>query len=153
MVSPIWPVAAVIDEARLVGMECESIPSKALAQDAEDPFGIEEVLERHHSIISEADKGTSPLETWPQLPLKPFIQHVVLSAFMIRDRLLSWPLRIFRSATERPGSVLFSLRLISSPFPTPPAQLSEVGAGLTVSRGFLKRKIRDRMAPMERFIF
>jgi hypothetical protein len=35
------------------------------------------VLERHHGIISEADKGTSPLETWPHLELKPFIQHVV----------------------------------------------------------------------------
>jgi hypothetical protein len=35
------------------------------------------------------------------------------------------------------------------------AQLFEVGGGLAVSRfrGFLKRKIRDWMAPMERFIF
>ena len=34
MVSPIWSVVAEIDEPRLVGMECESIPCKALTQDA-----------------------------------------------------------------------------------------------------------------------
>jgi hypothetical protein len=28
-------------------------------------------------IVSEADKGTSPLETWQHLELKPFIQHMV----------------------------------------------------------------------------
>src|SRR6185312_213547 len=77
MVSPIWPVVAEINEARLNGMECESMPCKPLAQHAKDPLGIEEFLERHHGIISEADKGTSPLETWPHLTLKPFIQHMV----------------------------------------------------------------------------
>src|ERR1700678_109314 len=46
-----------------------SIPCKALAQDAEDPLAVEEVLERHHGIISEADKGTSPLEAWPRSAL------------------------------------------------------------------------------------
>src|SRR4249920_361106 len=44
MVSPIWSVVAEIDEARLVGMERESIPRKALAQYAEDPLGVEEIL-------------------------------------------------------------------------------------------------------------
>src|ERR1700736_1396422 len=77
MVSPIWSVAAEIDEPRLVGMEREPKPCKTLAQDAEDPLGIEEVLERHHGIVSEADKGTSPLEPWPHLELEPFIQHMV----------------------------------------------------------------------------
>src|ERR1700730_16375613 len=38
MVSPIWSVVAEIDEARLGGMECESIPCKALTQNAEDPL-------------------------------------------------------------------------------------------------------------------
>jgi hypothetical protein len=46
MVSPIWPIVAEINETRLVGMECEAIPGKSLAQDAQDPLGIEEVLER-----------------------------------------------------------------------------------------------------------
>src|ERR1700683_1050724 len=32
MVSPIWSVVAEIDEARLVGMECQSIPCKALTK-------------------------------------------------------------------------------------------------------------------------
>src|SRR6202158_4134712 len=77
MVSPIWSVVAEIDEARLVSMECESIPCKALTQNAKDPLGIEEVLERQHGIVSEADKGTSPHETWAHLGLKPFVQHVV----------------------------------------------------------------------------
>src|SRR5258707_11348981 len=57
MMCPIWSVVAEIDEARLVGMECEPIPCKPLAQDAEDPLGIEDTLERHHGIVSEADKG------------------------------------------------------------------------------------------------
>ena len=77
MVGSIWPVVAEIDEARLVGMECKSIPCKTLAQYVENPFGIEEILERHHGIIGKPDKGTSPLETWPHLKLKPFIQHVM----------------------------------------------------------------------------
>src|ERR1700686_2804535 len=77
MVSPIWSVVAEIDEARLVGMECESVPCKAFTQNAKDPLGIEEVRERQHGIVSEADKGTSPLETWAHLDLKPFVQHVV----------------------------------------------------------------------------
>ena len=77
MASPIWSVVAEINEARLVGMECKSVPCKALTQNAKDPLGIEEVLERHHGIVSEADQGTSPLETWPHLELEPFIQHVV----------------------------------------------------------------------------
>src|ERR1700756_5372733 len=65
MVSPIWSVVAEIDEARLVGMECESIPCKSLTQNAEDPLGIEGILERHYGIVSESNKRTSPLETWP----------------------------------------------------------------------------------------
>src|SRR5271166_4756653 len=77
MSAPMPVVNRFRDEPRLVGMECESIPCKSLAQDAKDPLGIKEVLERHHCIISEADKGKSPLETWPHLELKPFIQHVV----------------------------------------------------------------------------
>src|SRR6202521_1752310 len=77
MVSPIWSAVAEIDEARLVGMECESVPCKALTQNAKDPLGIEEILERQHGIISEADKGTSSLEPWSHLELKPFVQHVV----------------------------------------------------------------------------
>src|SRR6202158_5262436 len=77
MVSPIWSVVAEIDEARLGGMECESIPCKALTQNAEDPLGIEEVLERQHGIVSEADKGTSPHQTGAHIELKPSAQHVV----------------------------------------------------------------------------
>ncbi len=58
-------------------MEYEPIPCKPLAQNAKDPLGVEEFLERHHGVVSETDKGTSPLEAWPHLDLKPFIQHVV----------------------------------------------------------------------------
>ena len=56
---------------------CIGIPRKSLAQDAENPLGIELILECHDGIVSEADKGTSPLETWPHLELEPFIQHMV----------------------------------------------------------------------------
>jgi hypothetical protein len=77
MVSPIWPVVAEINEARLVEMECESISCKSLTQNAEDPLGIEGILERYYGIVSESNKRTSPLETWPHFELEPFIQHVV----------------------------------------------------------------------------
>jgi hypothetical protein len=50
MVSPTWPIVAEINEARLIGMECESIPCKPLAQHAKDPLGIKDVLERHHEV-------------------------------------------------------------------------------------------------------
>src|SRR6202140_3786064 len=55
MVSPIWSVVAEIDEARLVGMECESVPCKAFTQNAKDPLGIEEVLERQHVLRDNLD--------------------------------------------------------------------------------------------------
>src|SRR5664279_4243358 len=106
MVSPIWPVAAEINEARLIGMECESISCKALAQDAEDPLGIEEALERHHGIISEADKGTSPLETWPHLTLKPFIQDVVQEDVIVPRCLLTARYGRFMRDPRRPAGVL-----------------------------------------------
>src|ERR1700730_18000456 len=67
MVSPIWSVVAEIDEARLGGMECESIPCKALTQNAEDPLGIEEVLERQHGVVSEADSRPRNGGRRPQL--------------------------------------------------------------------------------------
>jgi hypothetical protein len=54
------PAAAEIDEPRLIGMECEFKPCKSLAQDAKDPLGVKEVLERRHGIISEADNCRSP---------------------------------------------------------------------------------------------
>src|ERR1019366_10266269 len=56
-------------------MEYEPILCKSLAQNAEDPLGIEEILESHHGIVGESDKGTSPLEARPHLDLEPFIQH------------------------------------------------------------------------------
>jgi hypothetical protein len=56
-------------------MECESIPCKPLTQNAEDPLGIEGILEHHYGIVSESDKRTFPLETWPHFKLDPFIQQ------------------------------------------------------------------------------
>src|SRR6204780_3482891 len=49
MVSPIWSVVAEIDEGGLAGMEGQSIPCKALTQNAEDPLGIEKILECQHA--------------------------------------------------------------------------------------------------------
>src|SRR5215471_16390102 len=77
LVSPIWSVVAEIDEARLVGMERKPISRKSPAQNSEDPLGVEDILECHHGIVSEADNGTSPLEPWSHLKFEPFIQHVV----------------------------------------------------------------------------
>src|ERR1700678_3245685 len=48
-----------VDEARLVGMEREPEPSKALRQHFHDPFGVVVVLERHHEVISKSNQRTT----------------------------------------------------------------------------------------------
>jgi hypothetical protein len=73
----ICSLEAKIDEARVVGMKCEPIPRKPLAQNTQYPLGVAEVCERHHGIVGEPDEGTSPVETGPHLVLEPFIQHMV----------------------------------------------------------------------------
>ena len=75
VVLAIWSVAAEIDEARLVGMERELVPSKTLAQNVQNPLGILEVRERHHGVIGESGEGTFPLKTWFHHVLEPLIQQ------------------------------------------------------------------------------
>src|SRR5215472_2078760 len=77
VVLAIWPVAAEIDEARLVGMERELVPSETLAQYIQNPLGILEVRERHHGVVGEPGKGTFPLKPRFHLVLEPLIQHMV----------------------------------------------------------------------------
>src|SRR3984893_2917982 len=84
MVSLFWSAGAEIDEARLVGMECESIPSKALAQYAKDPLGIEEVLERHYGV-------SRPGELHPQALAEPDVKVSLHTAPIVRPRPLSSP--------------------------------------------------------------
>ena len=60
ILSAVW---AEVDEARLVGMEGESIPCQTLAQDRQHPFGIEEVVERHQRVVGVPDKGALPSQT------------------------------------------------------------------------------------------
>src|SRR5215472_1041995 len=57
-------------------MKHQPIPCKPPVQHAKDPLCVEYILERHHGIVGEPDKGTSALETWSHLELEPFIQHV-----------------------------------------------------------------------------
>jgi len=77
VVLAIWSVAAEINEARLVGVERELVPSETLAQNIQNPLGILEVRERHHGIVGESDKGTSPLEPRFHIVLEPLIQHMM----------------------------------------------------------------------------
>src|SRR5499427_4382433 len=77
VVLAIWSVAAEIDEACLVGMERELVPSETLAQNVQNPLGVLEVRERHHGVVGESDKGTSPLEPRFHLVLEPLIQHMM----------------------------------------------------------------------------
>src|SRR4029077_16705692 len=58
-------------------MKHQPIPCKPPAPHAKDPLCVEHILERHHGIVGEADKGTSALETWSHLELETFIQHVI----------------------------------------------------------------------------
>src|SRR5262245_24379206 len=77
VVLAIWSVAAEIDEACLVGVERELVPSKTLAQNVQNPFGILGVRERHNGIVGESDKGIFSLQTWFHHVLEPLIQHMV----------------------------------------------------------------------------
>src|SRR3954463_1273194 len=47
---------AEVDEARLVGVEGQSISSEALAQDRQHAFGVIDIIERHQRVVSEPDK-------------------------------------------------------------------------------------------------
>ena len=62
---------------RLVRMERKPKASKTLAQHRQDTLGVSNIVERHHRVVSEPDKGAFPFETQPHLMLKPFIQHMV----------------------------------------------------------------------------
>jgi hypothetical protein len=62
VVLAVWSMAAEVDEARLVGMERELVPSETLAQHIQNPLGILEIRERHHGVVGESGKGTFPLE-------------------------------------------------------------------------------------------
>src|SRR5262244_1972424 len=77
VVLAIWSVAAEIDEACLVGVERELVPSKTLAQYVQNPLGILEVRERHDGVIGESGEGTFPLEPRFHLVLEPLIQHMM----------------------------------------------------------------------------
>ena len=72
--SSLW---AEVDEARLVGVEGESIPCEALAKDRPHAFGVINVVERHQRVVSKPDKGAPPSQTRFHLSLEPFVQHVV----------------------------------------------------------------------------
>src|SRR5690348_3486284 len=73
-ISPLW---AEIDDTCLVRVEREPKASKTLAQHRQDALSVDNVVERHDRVVSEADKGAIPLETRPHLGLEPFVQHVV----------------------------------------------------------------------------
>jgi hypothetical protein len=77
MVLAVWSVAAEIDEACLLGVELEPVPSKTLAQHVQNPLGILEIRERHYGIVGEPGKGTFPPQAWFHHVLEPLIQHVV----------------------------------------------------------------------------
>src|SRR6516225_10146717 len=70
---PIWSMAAEVDEACLVGMEREPVPSETLVQNVQNPLGVLGIRERHHGVVGETDKGTSPLEPRFHLVLEPLI--------------------------------------------------------------------------------
>ena len=72
--SSLW---AEVDEARLVGVEGESIPSEALAKDRQHPFGVIDVVERHQRVVGEPDNDALPSQTRFHHGLEPFVQHMV----------------------------------------------------------------------------
>jgi len=69
------PVVAEIDEARLVGWSVSPYRASAY-QNAEDPLASRSPR-TPAGIVSEADKGTSPVRRGRTSDSKPFVQHVV----------------------------------------------------------------------------
>jgi hypothetical protein len=58
-------------------MERKLVPSKTLAQNVQNPFGILEVRKRHDGVVGESDKGAPPSEPRLNLVPEPLIQHMV----------------------------------------------------------------------------
>src|SRR5215469_1973394 len=73
----LWSLWAEVDEARLVGMESESISCKPLAQDRQHAFGIDNIVERHQRVVGIPDEGALPSETRSHLILEPLVQHMM----------------------------------------------------------------------------
>ena len=71
------PLRTEVDEARLIGMEGESIACETLAQNRQHAFGVDNVVERHQRVIGVADKGALSSETRPHHGLEPLVQHMV----------------------------------------------------------------------------
>src|SRR6516162_1166732 len=61
---------AEVDEARLVRMEGESIPCEPLAEDRQNAFGVDDVVERHQRVVGKPDKGALPSQTRFHLSLE-----------------------------------------------------------------------------------
>src|SRR6267154_2166023 len=57
---PTVSLRAEVEEARLVRMEREPVPSKPLAQHFQHPLGVAVVLEGHHEVVGIAHKACCP---------------------------------------------------------------------------------------------
>src|SRR5438046_1915519 len=57
-----FSLRAEVDEARLVRMQREPIPSEPLSQHFQHPLGVVVVLERHHEVVGVAHQRTAPCE-------------------------------------------------------------------------------------------
>ena len=68
---------AEVDEARLVGMQREPMPSKPFSQSFQHPFGVVVVLEGHDEVVGKANQGTLSLQAGLHLAFEPLIQHMV----------------------------------------------------------------------------
>jgi len=109
MVSPICRLLRKSTKRVLSGWSVSPYRARRLPKTPRTPLGIEEVLERQHGIVSEADKGTSPRETWAHLGLKPFVQHVVqekCSRGRVRSHRLVGSLRSRGAGGPPPGLLL-----------------------------------------------
>jgi hypothetical protein len=70
-------VGAEVDEARLVGMQREPIPSKAFAQHFQHPLGVVVGLEGHHEVIGKPHQGRRPDQARLHLFFEPPVHHRV----------------------------------------------------------------------------
>ena len=75
----LWAVIGPLErhQSRFVGVDRQSILGKSLGENRQDPTSVFLMGESHDEVVRIANQERLPPQTWPDLLLEPFVQHVV----------------------------------------------------------------------------